>query len=256
MDEEALTRARIRLEPFGDRFTPLYGNFAHLTGIFGEHGIDKIDGILADLGISTMQISSAQRGFSYLTSGPLSMQMDPRSDRNAAAVVNTYPEEKLWHLIRTYGEERYAKRIAQEIIKQRKTCKIETTDQLSAIVQKCIPRQNVIKSLARVYQAIRIEVNSELDNLKRMLPQATDLLKVGARIAIISYHSLEDRIVKTFFTEQEKPCICPPNLPQCVCGKQPRLKILARLVRPTAAEVNKNPAARSARLRIAEKISQ
>lgn len=255
VDEEALTRARARLEPFGERFTAVHGNFANLSSILAEQGIDRIDGLLADLGVSTLQIATAQRGFSYLLSGPLSMKMDATATVDAATVVNTYSEEHLWHILKNYGEERHAKRIAREIIKQRNKGRIETTGQLAAIVRKCVPNQHVIKSLARVYQAIRIEVNAELDNLKSLLPQAMDLLRIGGRIAAITYHSLEARIIKTYFAEQEKPCTCPQSFPQCICGNKSRLKILVRHIQPNEVEVEQNPSARSACLRIAEKIS-
>lgn len=255
MDDEALNRARLRLDTFSDRITFVKDNFANLKKILLEHNVDQIDGLVADLGISTLQISSAQKGFSFGISGPLSMKMDPSSTVDADYIVNKYSEQQLWRIIKEYGEEKHARYIAREIVNSRRISKIETTGELADIIRKCVPKQHVVKSLARVFQAIRIKVNEELLNLRQLLPQATDFLRIGGRLAIISYHSLEDRIVKNYFKEQEKPCTCPPDFPHCICGKQPRFKILARLIRPGLQELEENPAARSARLRIAEKRS-
>jgi len=255
LDSEAVARSRSRLEIYGERFVAVHSNFANLSEILKSQKIDHVDAIFADLGLSTLQIADESKGFSYLRSGPLSMQMNSASEKSAVAIVNSFSEKQLWSILSEYGEERHARRIAHEITQQRKIFPIETTDQLSDIVRRCVPKNYVIKSLARVFQSIRISVNSELDNLKRFLPQAINLLKIGGRLAIISYHSLEDRIVKAYLTELEKPCTCPPSFPMCVCGKRAMLNIIARLVRPTEAEISSNPAIRSARLRVAEKIS-
>ncbi|MFZ5980329.1 MAG: 16S rRNA (cytosine(1402)-N(4))-methyltransferase RsmH [Candidatus Zixiibacteriota bacterium] len=212
-------------------------------------------GILLDLGLSSRQIDDRTRGFSFQGDGPLDMRFDPSAEQTAAELVNTLDEDALAEIIKNYGEERLAKRIAAQIVRERQKNMIRTTRQLSGIVSGIVnpPYQN--KSLARVFQALRIAVNRELEQLQRVLPAALGLLKVGGRLAVISYHSLEDRTVKRFFQEEMKGCICPPRLPQCVCGKSPSLRIITRKpVIPTKNEIERNSRARSARLRVAEKV--
>lgn len=254
LDPDALARSKQRLSQFGERFQAIEGNFGDLEALLEKHGVRNVDGVLADLGISQLQITDASKGFMYSGSGPLAMTMGNRSSLNAETVVNELSEDELARVIWKYGEERDAKRIARAIVSQRRLHRITTTDQLADIVRKTVRHRFVVKTLARVFQAIRIYVNKELESLERFLPQAENVLRSGGRLVVISYHSLEDRRVKEFFRKEANPCECPPELPQCVCGKKPRLKIINKLIRPTAEEIAHNPSARSAKMRVAEKI--
>ncbi|HNW58181.1 MAG TPA: 16S rRNA (cytosine(1402)-N(4))-methyltransferase RsmH [bacterium] len=255
-DPEALRRLRQRLASYTDRFQVVHGNFRDLETLLADSDRGHVDAILADLGISTLQITDPEKGFMFSADGPLSMQMDPQSGISAATVVNEFDERRLGEIIRTLGEERAWQRIARAIVRARSKSPIERTGQLAAIVRAIVPGPFGIKSCARMFQSLRIFVNDELNNLKAFLPQALAALRPGGRLAVISFHSLEDRIVKEYLREQANPCICPPKLPMCVCGAVPALKIIGKMVVPTAAEVALNPSARSAKLRVAEKLQK
>ncbi|HWR83931.1 MAG TPA: 16S rRNA (cytosine(1402)-N(4))-methyltransferase RsmH [Candidatus Deferrimicrobium sp.] len=215
------------------------------------------DGILLDLGVSSYQLDHPERGFAFRLDAPLDMRFDPTSNaETAAALINNASEEKLREIIWTFGEERQARRIARAVIKARERDAFRTTGQLARIVTDAVPGPFQTKSLARVFQALRIAVNRELEQLQAVLPKTVKQLKTGGRLAVISYHSLEDRIVKRFFQKEAKGCVCPPKLPQCACGALPGLKILTRkALIPNAQEKAHNPRSRSARLRIAQKVS-
>jgi 16S rRNA (cytosine1402-N4)-methyltransferase len=213
------------------------------------------DGILLDLGLSSRQVDDFARGFSFQGDGPLDMRFDPDSSTTAADLVNKLNEKELENIFKTFGEERQAHRLAGVIVRERQKAMILTTGQLSEIVLKVIRPPHQKKSLARVFQALRIAVNRELDELNAVLPKAADLLRPGGRLAVISYHSLEDRIVKNYFRQAARGCICPPGLPECVCSHKPVLKVLTKKpVSPSKEEIEQNTRARSARLRVAEKI--
>ena len=253
-DEEALARARSRLAAFSDRIILVQGNFSQLSAILQRNNIAQVDAILADLGISFYQISTPERGFMFSADGPLLMQMGQDCEQSAFELINESGEQDLSNIIKEYGEERQHRRIARAIIQARTKKPIESTAQLTAIIKRAAAPQHVIKTLARVYQALRITINSEVDNLKSFLPQAVQHLKSKGRFAVLSYHSIEDRIMKNFIQQQSHPCTCPPEVPYCVCGKVATLKIVDRLLVPSAAEIAANSNARSARLRIAEKL--
>jgi 16S rRNA (cytosine1402-N4)-methyltransferase len=252
-DKEAIERSRQRLWDYKDRVYLVQGNFRDLEKIVHDAGLEKVDGILADLGVSHLQLSDSQRGFSYTLSGPLSMQMRTGSGIDAGVLVNQYSEAELARIIREFGEERAYKKIARAIVTYRRRKKFDTTGELADVVRQAVGPKLVVKTLARVFQSLRICVNQELEDLTRFLPQAARCLKGGGRLAIISYHSLEDRMVKTFMRLQANPCTCPSDAP-CVCDKKPGMKIITRLIKANDLERKKLPAARSARLRVAEKI--
>lgn len=225
--------------------------------VLDGEGIGQIDGILYDLGISSYQVDEERKGFSFMKEAPLDMRFDSYQKLTAEKVVNTYPEERLAQIIFQYGEERHARRIANKIVNARKLAPITTTRQLAALVESVVGGPHVIKSLARVFQAIRIEVNGELDRLQRSLDKVVPYLRPGGRIAVISYHSLEDRIVKNFFKSKSSDCICPPEVPVCTCNHKKVLKIVHRKpIVPSMEEVRLNPRARSARLRVAERLAE
>ncbi len=253
-DPQALQRLQQRLDRFRDRFQVVRGNFCDLQTILAPPGGGRFDAILADLGVSTLQISDPEKGFMFSADGPLAMQMDPASGLSAGTVVNDFDEQHLGGIIRTLGEERAWRRIARAIVRARSRGRILRTGQLADIVRRTVPGPHAVKSCARVFQSLRIFVNDELKNLDLFLPQALEMLRPGGRLAVISYHSLEDRRTKEFIREEAYPCICPPQLPMCCCGAVPRLKAVGKLIVPTAAEVAANPSARSARLRVAEKL--
>jgi 16S rRNA (cytosine1402-N4)-methyltransferase len=253
-DPEALRRLRQRLASYTDRFRVVRGNFRDLETHLASSDQSHVDAILADLGISTLQITDPEKGFMFSADGPLSMQMDPQSGISAETVVNEFDEAQLAEIIRTLGEEHAWRRIARAIVHARSRGRIERTGQLADIIRRTVPGPLVVKSCARVFQGLRIFVNDELKNLERFLPQALTALRPGGRLGVISFHSLEDRIVKEYFRNQADPCICPPKLPVCVCGAVPRVKLIGRMVAPTPAEVALNPRARSAKLRVAEKV--
>lgn len=234
------------------------GNFRDMAELVRERGIDKVDGILLDIGVSSYQLDEAERGFSYQKDAPLDMRMDRSNSLNAATIVNTYDEKDIRDIIRQYGEEKWAARIASFIVRARSERRIETTGQLADIIKAAIPanaRREGPHPAKRTFQALRIAVNDELGALSDAIGAAVSLLKRGRRLSIITFHSLEDRIVKTEFQKREKPCTCPPSFPVCVCGKKPELSVLTKKpVLPSAAEVARNPRARSAKLRTAMKL--
>jgi 16S rRNA (cytosine1402-N4)-methyltransferase len=251
-DPEAIAFAREALRPFGDRATLRVANFRHIGAIARAEGLSGVDGILLDLGLSSRQLADGERGFSFSQEGPLDMRMDPNSSNTAAGLVNSLPEEELADLLWRYGEEHRSRRIARAIVASRP---VTTTAQLAAIVARSAGGGQKIHPATRTFQALRIAVNDELQALTEALPQARDLLRPGGRLAIISFHSLEDRLVKRFFQQESRDCICPPELPVCTCGHEATLAIVNRKpMRPTEGEVERNPRSRSARLRIAEAL--
>lgn len=255
VDEEAVEAVSRRLKPFGDRVQIIRADFSTLEETLPEAGVSMADGFLFDLGLSSLQLDAASRGFSYRIDGPLDMRMDPSLSKTARDIVNWYTRNELIRVFRDYGEERYAARISRAIIRAREGQPIETTSQLTAIILSVIPSRSPQKTLSRIFQAIRIEVNDELCKLKRGLQAAIGFLKPGGRMAVIAYHSLEDRIVKSIFAQRSKGCHCPPGLPACGCGQRQELRIITRrVVRPPEEEIEANPRAHSAKLRVAERI--
>lgn len=256
-DDDAIAAASERLlQRFACRTAVAKANFKDFAQVLDSMGIDKIDGIFFDLGVSSYQLDCAERGFSYMHDGPLDMRMNREAKLDAAYVVNNYKEEELAEIIHKYGEERWSKRIAQFIAAARKEKPLTTTFELVDVIKKAIPKGARIDGphpAKRTFQAIRIEVNNELGILADTMEQAVDRLKSGGRIGVITFHSLEDRIIKQTFAKLAKGCVCPPQLPVCVCGKKPLLKKTGSIV-PSAAEVEDNPRSRSARLRYAIKI--
>lgn len=253
-DPEALDFAARRLKCFTNVFY-YQGIFSEMEAAMRVAGVEQLDGILLDLGVSSHQIDSDSRGFAFRPGVLLDMRMDTNDVLTAIDVLNTYTISELTFVFKEYGEERFAGRIAREVIKRRGREEIVISNQLMDIIRRCVPGRFLTKSYARIFQALRIEVNRELVILKEALKNAIPLLKPGGRIAVISYHSLEDRIVKNFIRKQENPCVCPPELPYCVCGKKPRLKkIKPAFITAGAEEIKQNPRARSAKLRIGEKI--
>ena len=257
-DETALAAAEERLAEFRDRVSLVHSNFSCIHEILDSLGLDKIDGMLFDLGVSSPQLDDAQRGFSYMHDAPLDMRMDRTAMLTARDVVNTWSYEELRRILFEYGEERYAPVIAKHIVREREIAPIETTGQLTDIIKKAMPpaalreKQHPAK---RSFQAIRIAVNGELDELVPMMEAAADRLNPGGRLAVISFHSLEDRIIKKTMQSLATGCTCPPEFPVCVCGKQPKMKLITRKpVVSTDAELEYNHRARSAKLRVAEKV--
>lgn len=257
-DPEALRRAAEVLAPFGGRAMLRHRNFSAAAEVLAELGWDGVDGMLLDLGVSSFQLDEASRGFSFRTDAPLDMRMDPTAGQAAAEVVNTAEAQELARIFREYGEERWAGRIARRIVKVRQERPLTTTLQLAELVRETVPGGRVpgrIHPATRVFQALRIHVNRELEHLSEGLSRGIDLLKPGGRLAVISFHSLEDRIVKHFFLQEARGCICPPRLPVCRCGHLPRVELLTRKgVRPTEAETEANPRARSAVLRAVRRL--
>ncbi|NLI54763.1 MAG: 16S rRNA (cytosine(1402)-N(4))-methyltransferase RsmH [Clostridiales bacterium] len=257
-DWEAVHAAGDRLSAFGDRFTALHGNFFDMRELLESIGVTSVNGILLDLGVSSHQLDTQARGFSYKNEAPLDMRMDQSAALTARDVVNGYAEEELARVLWEYGEERFSRRIAERICRAREQYPIETTLQLAGIVREAIPakyRNEPQHPARRTFQALRIEVNGELKGLDRAVESACDLLQKGGRLCIITFHSLEDRIVKQAFRRFEKPCTCPPSAPVCICGKEPKAKILTR--KPLTAsqeEEARNSRSTSAKLRCIEKI--
>ncbi len=252
-DPAALARAAEVLAPFGARAVLRHRNFSEAAEVLAELGIGGLDGMLLDLGVSSHQLDTAQRGFSFRADAPLDMRMDTTEALTAAEVVNTAQAEELARIFREYGEERWAGRIARRIVKQRAERPIASTAQLAELVRDAVPKGHVpsrIHPATRVFQALRIHVNRELEHVKVGVKGAINLLNPGGRLAVISFHSLEDRIVKRIFQEESQGCICPPRLPMCACGHTPRVELLTRKgIRAADAEVEANPRARSAVLR-------
>ena len=256
-DLAAIDAARERLADFGDRVTLVHGNFSDLGDILQNLGIVGVDGMLFDLGVSSPQLDEPQRGFSYMHDAPLDMRMDRTASLDAGAVVNTWSYEELRRILFAYGEERYAPQIARAIVRRREDGPIRTTGELAEIIRSAMPPKALREKqhpAKRSFQAIRIAVNGELDALPPMLEAAADHLAPGGRLAVITFHSLEDRAVKQKLRELSTGCTCPPEFPVCVCGKKPKLKLVTRKpVLSGPAELEENPRARSAKLRAAER---
>ena len=259
-DRDALQAAGQRLDPFRDRVTLVHDNYEHMGRVLSDLRIDKIDGILLDLGVSSYQLDNPERGFSYNTDAPLDMRMD-RDDNalTAREIVNTWSAGELSDILRDYGEERYARAIAANIVKEREKAPLETTGQLSEIVRRSIPKkmqQRGGNPCKRTFQAIRIACNRELDVLADSLDEMMDRLAPGGRFCVITFHSLEDRIVKTAFRSWENPCTCPPEFPVCVCGRKPMGRCVSRkAILPSKEELDHNKRSASAKLRIFEKAA-
>ena len=257
-DKDAIAAAGKRLSEFSDRVTLVRNNFSNLAEVCAELGIEKIDGFLIDAGVSSFQLDCAERGFSYSADAPLDMRMDTRNSLTAREVVNEYTEQQLKKILFDYGEERFSPAIASAIVRERAKAPIETTAELSAIIKSAIPpfaREGGHHPAKRSFQAIRIEVNRELDVIEPAIRAAEKLMRVGGRIAVITFHSLEDRIVKQTFADLASGCTCPRSFPVCVCGKKPSVKLVNKKpILPSKAELDENPRSRSAKLRVAEKI--
>ena len=256
-DKNAIATAKERLAEYSDRVKFVHSNFANLKEELEKIGVYKIDGVLADLGVSSHQLDEADRGFSYMHDAPLDMRMDIRRDFSAYDVVNTYSAAELTKIIKDYGEENWAKRIAEFIVNERQEKSIETTGELVNVIKKAIPKKARIDGphpAKRTFQAIRIEVNNELGVITEMINDACSMMNEGGRICIITFHSLEDRIVKNAFKYLALDCICPPEMPFCQCDKISEVKIITRKpILPSKEEVEENPRSRSAKLRVAEK---
>lgn len=257
-DQNALEAAGKRLAPYGGRVKLVHSNFSELDAVLDRLGIHGVDGILLDLGVSSPQLDDGARGFSYMLDAPLDMRMDPTDSLTAAQVVNAWPQEELRRILYTYGEERYAPQIASAICRARERAPVETTLELVDIIRSAMPpaalreKQHPAK---RSFQAIRIAVNDELGAVERVMAEAIPRLNPGGRLAVITFHSLEDRIVKTAMAAAAKGCTCPPEFPVCVCGKKPQVRLVSRKpITSTQEELEKNPRARSAKLRVCEKL--
>ena len=254
-DEDAISAAQEKLSALPCKVEIIHGNFSELDKILDELNIDKIDGAIFDLGVSSHQIDTAERGFSYMHDAPLDMRMDRTKNFSAFDVINNYSEENLVKIFSEYGEERFSKRIAKNIVGARKNSAIETTGELVKIIEKSVPKiSDGGHPAKRVFQAVRIEVNHELEILESAVTAAVKRLKNGGRIAVITFHSLEDRIVKQTFKKLAQGCICPKSFPVCVCGHKAEIKISGKAETATSDELNKNSRAKSAKLRTAEKI--
>ncbi len=257
-DEAAIVAAGEKLAPLGERAVVVRSNFCELAKVCEDLEIDGIDGLLLDLGVSSYQLDTAERGFSYQADAPLDMRMDKRRSLSAYEVVNEYSEAKIKKILYEYGEERFAPAIAAAIVRERQKKPIESTAELSGIIKYAIPpaaREGGHHPAKRSFQAIRIEVNRELDVIEPAIRDAVNLLRPGGRIAIITFHSLEDRIVKQTFADLASGCNCPRELPVCVCGRKPRVKLISRKpILPSKRELEENPRSRSAKLRVAEKL--
>ncbi|MCI7801168.1 16S rRNA (cytosine(1402)-N(4))-methyltransferase RsmH [Eubacterium sp.] len=253
-DPDAIKALHERLDSF-DNVTIVQNNFSNVKDILKEQGIEKIDGMLLDLGVSSFQLDTAQRGFSYHADAPLDMRMS-KSGLSAKDVVNTYSETELADILFRYGEEKFARRIAKNIVLYRQNKEIETTGELVDIIKESYPKAKMRDShpARKTFQAIRIEVNAELDALEKTLDSALDCLSSGGRLSIITFHSLEDRMVKEKFNSWVNPCTCPKEFPVCVCGKKPLGKMPFKFKAPSEAELEKNPRARSSKLRCFEKF--
>lgn len=256
-DAEAIEAAGERLKEFQDRVIIERSNYVSFREILNKHGIDKVNGILLDLGVSSHQLDDPERGFSYREDAPLDMRMDQRNPITAKDIINTYSETELFRMIRDYGEDPFAKNIAKHIVRAREQAPVTTTFELVEIIKQAIPAKVRAKGghpAKQTFQAIRIELNGELNVLKNSLNGMIDALDSGGRIAIITFHSLEDRIVKNAFRDAENPCTCPKEFPVCVCGKKSKGKVITRKpILPSAEEQEENPRSKSAKLRIFEK---
>lgn len=257
-DEDAIKAAGERLKAFGDRVTIVRNNYCNIGQVLDELGIDKVDGIMLDLGVSSYQLDTVDRGFTYNVDTELDMRMDRRQEMTAKDIVNSYSEYDLYRIIRDYGEDRFAKNIAKHIVMARQDKPIETTFELNEIIKAAIPAK--VRAVGghpskRTYQAIRIELNRELDVLENSIDEMIDRLHPGGRLCIITFHSLEDRIVKVKFKNNENPCTCPPDFPVCVCGKQSKGRVVLRKpILPSEEELERNSRSKSAKLRVFERI--
>ena len=257
-DEDAICAATERLREYGDMVTIVRDNYCNIKNVLDNLGITGVDGIVLDLGVSSYQLDTSERGFSYMEDGPLDMRMDNRKNITAEDIVNDYSEMELFHIIRDYGEDKFAKNIAKHIVMERQKERITTTGQLADIVKAAIPMKvRAAKGghpAKKTFQAIRIELNRELDVLKQSIDTMIDLLNDDGRLCIITFHSLEDRIVKNSFRKNENPCTCPPDFPVCVCGKKSKGKVITRKpVVPSAEELEENRRAKSSKLRVFER---
>ncbi len=258
-DEDAIKAASERLKAYEDKVTIVKNNYRQIKVVLEEQDISKVDGIYLDLGVSSYQLDAPERGFTYREDAPLDMRMDKSQDKTAAHVVNEYSEMELYRIIRDYGEEKFAKNIAKHIVKAREHKDIETTGELTELIKAAIPMK--MRAVGghpakRTFQAIRIEVNQELKVLEESIDTMVDLLNPGGRLSIITFHSLEDRIVKNKFRENENPCICPSDFPVCVCGRKSRGKVITRKpIVPAQQEIEENKRSKSAKLRVFEKRS-
>lgn len=256
-DEDAIRAAKERLSEFADRVTIVRDNYCNMPKVLDELGISKVDGILLDIGVSSYQLDEAERGFTYKQDAPLDMRMDQRQEMTAKDIVNGYSEEDLYRIIRDYGEDKFAKNIAKHIVQARQVKPVETTFELDEIIKAAIPmkfRATGGHPAKKTFQAIRIELNRELEVLDESIDAMTDLLNDNGRLCIITFHSLEDRIVKTRFRKNENPCTCPPDFPVCVCGKKPKGKVITRKpIVPDEEELEENKRAKSSKLRVFER---
>ncbi len=256
-DADAIKAATERLEPMKERVTIVRNNYRNIREVLESLGISKVDGIYLDLGVSSYQLDTAERGFTYRENAPLDMRMDQRNEKTAADIVNEYGEMELYRVIRDYGEDRFAKNIAKHIVREREKSRIETTDQLVEIIKAAIPakiRAEGGHPAKRTFQAIRIELNKELEVLNESIDTMIRLLTPGGRLSIITFHSLEDRIVKNRFRTNENPCICPPDFPVCVCGRKSMGKVITRKpILPDETEMEENKRSKSSKLRVFER---
>lgn len=257
-DEDAISVATERLQKYKCKIDIVHSNFEHLEDVLNKLNIQYIDGILFDLGVSSYQLDEAERGFSYMQDAPLDMRMNKEQAFSAYNVVNEYDEDKLYYIFKNYGEERWGKRIAQFIIEYRKEKNIQTTGELVDIIRRAIPAAVRKKATGhpakRIFQAIRIEVNNELGILENTFRTAIAHLNKKGRIAVITFHSLEDRITKNVFKELSSGCICPPQLPICMCNHKPEIKLCSKAIKPSKSEMDDNSRSKSAKLRVAEKL--
>lgn len=256
-DEDAVRAAGERLKVFGERVTIIRSNYCNMVRELNNIGVTAVDGILLDLGVSSYQLDTAERGFSYREDAPLDMRMDRRNPKTAGDIVNTYSEAELYRMIRDYGEDKFAKNIAKHICQAREKEPVRTTGELTEIIKAAIPmkvRATGGHPAKKTFQAIRIELNRELEVLEQSLDGMIDLLNPGGRLCVITFHSLEDRIVKTIFRRNENPCTCPPEFPVCVCGKKSKGRVVTRKpILPSAREQEENPRSKSAKLRVFER---
>jgi 16S rRNA (cytosine1402-N4)-methyltransferase len=252
VDPQALGLARQKLAPFGERAWLKRASYTTLPEQLAEIGWERVDGILLDLGASSMQFDTPQRGFSFLADGPLDMRFNPSNPLTAGEIINQWPEQELADLIFRYGEEPASRRIARAIVAARP---VEGTRQLASVIERVQPRRGPHHPATQTFQALRIVVNSELESVEKFLPLAVQALNPGGRLAIIAFHSLEDRIIKEYYRQESKDCICPPRQPVCTCGHKASIQeVTRRPITPTEAEVKNNSRARSAKLRVAEKL--
>lgn len=256
-DEAAIGAASERLAQFQDKVTVVRSNYENIAAVLADLGIEKADGIYLDLGVSSYQLDTVERGFTYREDAPLDMRMDQRNSQTAADIVNTYSEMDLYRIIRDYGEDRFAKNIAKHIVRVRQEKPFETTGELIEVIKAAIPakvRATGGHPAKRTFQALRIELNHELDVLNKSIDTMIELLNPGGRLSIITFHSLEDRIVKSRFRTNENPCICPPGFPVCMCGKESRGIVVTRKpIVPTNEEIEANKRAKSSKLRVFER---